>query len=180
VNVPCESAYSEIEKEVFLLPVNLAGDGTEQPVVTPIVPPVVPKDGDIVGETPKEMDANDKVGVIANADNAYYQRYFVYDMGEWTDKKVEETFGQFVDGVSNLIAIKGKAKILIESSASKVPSSRFKNNQELSSFRNKKAEDEFVREQEVFGISLNKKCHYLILTVKLAACLGVSLLNPNQ
>jgi hypothetical protein len=145
VNVPCESAYSEIEKEVFLLPVNLADDGSEQPIVPPVVPPVVPKEGDIVGETPKEMDSSDKVGVIANADNAYYQRYFVYDMGEWTDKKVEETFAKFTDGVSNLIAIKGKAKILIESSASKVPSSRFKNNQELSAFRNKQAKDEITK-----------------------------------
>lgn len=151
VNVPCESAYSEIEKEVYLLPVNLAGDASEQPIVAPIVLPVVPKDGDIVGETPKELDANDKVGVIANADNAYYQRYFVYDMGEWTDKKVEETFAQFTEGVSNLISIKGKAKILIESSASKVPSSRFKNNQELSSFRNKKAEDEITKALEAKG-----------------------------
>ncbi len=145
VNVPCESAYSEIEKEVFLLPLNLAGDGTEQPVAPPVVTPVVPKVGDIVGETPKEMDESDKVGVIVNADNAYYQRYFVYDMGEWSDKKVEETFAKFTQGVINLISNKGKARILIESSASKVPSSRFKNNQELSAFRNKQAKDEIIK-----------------------------------
>lgn len=148
VNVPCESAYSEIEKEIYLLPVHLggayvpgdetteAGEGAEET---------------IVAETPVEMNENDKVGVIASDDKAYYQRYFIYDKGEWSDKKVEDTFKEFVDGVKNLISIKGKAKILIESSASKVPSSRFKTNQALAEFRNKQAQEEITAALEKLG-----------------------------
>lgn len=142
VNVPCESAYSEIEKEVYLLPVHLKGAYVPQDDDVDIAPE---KPGDIIAVTPKEMDSDEKVGVIADADKAYYQRYFIYDQGEWTDQKVEETFAKFVDGVEKLIEIKGKARILIESSASKVPSSRFKSNEALSAFRNKQAQEEIAK-----------------------------------
>lgn len=152
VNVPCESAYSEIEKEIYLLPVHLGGayvPGEEEVVVPP-----VPGDIMIVGETPVEMTTEDKVAVIATADKAYYQRYFIYDKGEWSDKKVEETFAEFVAGVENLIQIKGKANILVESSASKVPSSRFKSNEELSAFRNKQAQEEITKTLVDHGFKL--------------------------
>lgn len=152
INVPCESAYSEIEKEVYLLPVHLGGayvpgEVSEEPKANP---------KDIVAVTPKGINEDEKVGVVANEDKAYYQRYFIYDIGEWTDKKVEQTFAEFISGVENLIEIKGSARILVESSASKVPSSRFKDNNELSAFRNKQASQEITKALEAKGFVLGK------------------------
>ena len=40
--------------------------------------------------------------------------------------------------------MKGSAEIFVESSASKVPSSRFKNNQELTDYRTKTAQDQIL------------------------------------
>ena len=147
INVPCESAYNEIDKEIYLLPVNLGGAvSSDEPVGAPTV-----EVGDITPETPEEV-ADETVGTIATDDNAYYQRYFVYDMGEWNDAKVNEKFKEFVDGVENIVKIKGSAKILVESSASKVPSSRFKSNNELTAFRNKLATTEVTKALEARGL----------------------------
>jgi hypothetical protein len=154
VNVPCESAYSEIEKEIYLLPVHLGGAYVPGEEVVEESP--VEKEKEIVGATPKELTTDDKVGVIATAESAYYQRYFIYDKGEWTDKKVEDALAEFVEGVENLIRIKGSATLLIESSASKVPSSRFKNNQELSAFRNKQAQEELTKTLKDHGFEPGK------------------------
>lgn len=151
LNVPCESAYTEIDKEIYLLPVNLGGAVTsDDPVGAPTV-----EEGDITPESPEELDG-EAVGTIATADNAYYQRYFKYDMGEWNDDKVNEKFKEFVDGVENIVKIKGSAKILVESSASKVPSSRFRNNNELTAFRNKLASTEVTKALEARGLKLDE------------------------
>lgn len=146
INVPCESSYNEIDKEIFLLPVHLGGAIVSDPSGFPEL-----KENDILPETPEGVKEEDKVITVADARQAYYQRYFLYDMSEWNDKKVQETFAKFVDGVEKIIKVKGKAKILIESSASKVPSSRFRNNNELSAFRNKLARTEVTNALEDLG-----------------------------
>jgi tetratricopeptide (TPR) repeat protein len=147
INVPCESAYSEIDKEIYLLPVHLGGAVTsDDPTGTPPI-----KEGDIMPETPEEIKEDEKVITVADAEKAYYQRYFLYDMGEWSDKKVEATFKEFIDGVEALIEANGTARILVESSASKVPSSRFRDNRELSGFRNKMATTEVTQALEELG-----------------------------
>ena len=151
INVPCESAYNEIDKEIYLLPVNLGGAvSSDEPVGAPTV-----EEGEITPETPEEME-DETVGTIATDDNAYYQRYFVYDMGEWNDAAVNAKFKEFVDGVENIVKIKGSAKILVESSASKVPSSRFKSNNELTAFRNKLATTEVTKALEARGLKKGK------------------------
>lgn len=163
ITIPCESAYSEIEREVYLLPVRLGGDEEEVDVVEGEEKTSAPEDlsdEEIDTLTPEELK-DDKLGVVATADKAYYQRYFVYDLGEWTDKKVEEVLAEFIDGVENIIQIKGKAKILVESSASKVPSSRFKSNQELSAFRNKQAREEITKALTDHGFVLGEDFSFL-------------------
>ena len=153
INVPCESAYNEIDKEIYLLPVHLGGAvaSGEEVIGTPEI-----EEGDIIAETPEEITEEDKVIAVATAENAYYQRYFLYDMGEWNDEKVNDTFNEFVEGVSALIAVNGSAKILVESSASKVPSSRFRNNTELTAFRNKLAKTEVAKALEAKGFEEGK------------------------
>jgi len=137
VNVPCESAYNEIEKEIYLLPLYL-GDGkkvyevtiedpkdkTKEPIVVKIDEPIG------TGYDPKEpvkSTYEEELGV------AEFERYFVYDFHEFGAG--EKLFVEFVNNVGKILDKKGAAEVYIESSASQVPSSRFKNNQELTSYR---------------------------------------------
>ncbi len=131
INVPCESAYNEIEKEIFLLPVYLS-DGTKS----------------------YEVRIDDPIGAEYNPDEpikntfeevagiAEFERYFVYDFHEFG--KGERLFQDFISNVAKIIDMKGSAEIFVESSASKVPSSRFKNNQELTDYRTKTAQDQIL------------------------------------
>lgn len=147
INVPCESSYQEIEKEVYLMPVNLG----------PIAPPVVEKPKEEPKkEEPKKFDFDPAhpVNVIADDAQAHFSRYFVYDAGEYGVQ--EEKFIEFIKGVKRIVEVKGKATILVESSASNVPSSRFKNNQELTAYRNKTATEQVVQELTKLGLVKGK------------------------
>jgi tetratricopeptide (TPR) repeat protein len=152
INVPCESAYSEIDKEIYLLPVHLGGaiasDDTK-----PNLPNVKP--GDIKPDSPEVMK-DETVGVLLEGGKAYYQRYFIYDMGEWNDEAVEQKYSEFVEGVAEIIRLNGTARLLVESSASKVPSSRFRSNNELTAFRNKLATQEVTKALEMKGFKKGK------------------------
>ncbi|MEY3398627.1 MAG: hypothetical protein RL220_1221 [Bacteroidota bacterium] len=144
VNVPCESSYQEIRKEVFLMPV-------------PAAPEVA-----IVVEKPKReeltYDAQNpiKIQYIEELGFAEFSRYFVYDFHEFG---VEESkFTEFIGNVKKIIdSGKGKVIITVESSASKVPSSRFKTNQELTDWRNKTATKQITDELKKFGFSRGKQ-----------------------
>lgn len=138
INVPCESSYSEIEKEIYLLPLHLDGKPqvvvvdkpqVDEPIV--VVPPVLPDTG---------FDPENPINVTVTATEAYFERFFVYDFHEFGTG--EEKFAEFIEGVKGLIDINGEAEIHIESSASWVPSSRFENNQELTGWRNQTARDQ--------------------------------------
>lgn len=129
VNVPCESSYNEIEKEIYLLPVILADGekGYEVRIDDPIGDEYNP-------DEPVKVTFEEEIGI------AEFERYFVYDFHEFG--KGEELFQEFIDNVAKIIDAKGKAEIFVESSASKVPSSRFRNNQELTDYRTKTAQDQ--------------------------------------
>lgn len=136
VNVPCESAYNEIEKEIFLLPLYLGGKKVydvriEEPKPDPVKEPVVAIDEPIgTGYDPKvpvKTTYSEEIGV------AEFERYFVYDFHEFGTG--EKLFVEFVGNVGKILQAKGSVEVYIESSASKVPSSRFKNNQELTNYR---------------------------------------------
>ncbi|MCB0762148.1 MAG: PD40 domain-containing protein [Flavobacteriales bacterium] len=136
INVPCESAYSVIDKEVHLLPVHLKGagaaeeeEGGEEPVA------------EIEEEHPDTgFDPANPVNVEVAEANAYFERFFIYDAGEWS--LAEDKFAEFMTGVKKIIETQGSVKLKVESSASNVPSSRFNNNTELTEHRNKTARDQ--------------------------------------
>lgn len=154
INVPCDAAHNEIEKEIYLLPVNLGGataSSEEEPKEAPKTKP-----GDIRPNTPDEVKEGDVVGTVFDDIQAYYQRYFVYDMGEWNDEAVNAKFDEFIDNIEKLINQNGACRILVESSASKVPSSRFKSNDELTNFRNKLASNEVTVALEAKGYVLGQ------------------------
>ncbi len=136
INVPCESAYSVIDKEVHLLPVHLRGKGlTEEPIVEEPTPDPV-----VVEHPDTGFDPANPVNVTIEDASAYFERFFVYDAGEWS--LAEDKFAEFMDGVKAIIDAKGKVNLKVESSASNVPSSRFENNQKLTEHRNKTARDQ--------------------------------------
>jgi hypothetical protein len=138
INVPCESSYQELKREVYLMPVALVPD---QPIVV---------------EKPKKevltYDEKDpvKIQYIEELGYAEFSRFFVYD---FKDFGVEEPkFQEFIQNIKKIIDMnKGKVIVVVESSASKVPSRKFKNNQDLTAWRNKTATDQVVSELKKLG-----------------------------
>lgn len=147
INVPCESSFQEIEREVFLVPVAMIP--SEKPVEEPVVvveEPIVIAPS--TGEKPKEFgyDPNSPINreYIESLAFAQFSRYFVYDFHEFGVE--EKQFSAFIADVKKIIDLGKKPVLTVESSASNVPSSRFKNNQELTAWRNKTARDQ-VRDE---------------------------------
>ena len=142
VNVACESAYNEIEKEIYLAPLHL-GDPQQVVVVDKAIldDPVVEEPIVDVSDFPDTgFDPDNPINVNVTASKSYFERFFVYDFHEFGAG--EEMFAEFIDGVKAIIDLYGLAEIHVESSASRVPSSRFASNQELTSWRNQTARDQ--------------------------------------
>jgi tetratricopeptide (TPR) repeat protein len=160
IEVPCESNFLELEREVYLIPVTL-GKTTTPKVETPIVevPKVeepkkeIPKVEEPKKEEPKATEPKDlgydpknpiKTQFIESLGYAEFSRYFVYDSKDFGAKEVK--FQQFVDDVEKIIKKNGKITISIEASASRVPSSKFKSNEELCAWRGQTAQDMIANE----------------------------------
>jgi len=204
INVPCESSFQEIEREVFLVPVNIT---KEEPVVDPKPDTTNDKKaggktGDkktgAKGDTSKTTDAKAGAGKSTDAAKtdakkdagkaltaeqetfngkvdepaitatpagqpldpielkfdkkdpigrqfipekgfAQYAHYFVY--GSHTLMKDEMDFAYFVRDVDAIIKAGKKPVVVIEASASKVPSVKYKSNDELVQLRFDAAHD---------------------------------------
>jgi len=137
VNVPCESAYREIDKEIYLLPIYLDGfKKYEVKIDDPIKLGANEKE-------PEKVTYDDKIGM------AEFERYFLYDFHEFG--RAEGIFLEFINKTKLILDKKGKCEIFIESSASKVPSSRFKNNQELTKNRFETCRDQILQELVASG-----------------------------
>lgn len=169
ISVPASSSFQELEREVYLIPVTL-GKQAETPVVqTPVVEAPKkeepkkeepkkeePKKEEPVVEAPKEVtnlgyDPKNpiKTQFIESLGYAEFSRYFVYDSKDFGAKEVK--FQQFVDDVEKILKKNGKVTISIEASASRVPSSKFKSNEELCAWRGKTAEEMIAGELERRG-----------------------------
>lgn len=155
INVPCDGSYSEINKEIFLLPVNLAGDEEGTVVEVP-----EPKEESEPIIEPGARGTNDYLGTGVTVGSAfidgeaYFQRYFVYDFDAFAEEETE--FSDFINNLVKLIEANGDATVIIESSASRVPSSKYKNNQELTANRNKTAEKQVVAAMNKRGFKKGK------------------------
>lgn len=141
INVPCESNFQELEREVYLIPVTLGEPEkpkTEEPVVeVPVEEPKKPEPKkEDLGYDPKNPI---KTQFIESLGYAEFSRYFVYDSKDFGAKEVK--FQQFIRDVEKIMYDKGKITISVEASASRVPSSKFKSNEELANFRGKTARD---------------------------------------
>lgn len=151
INVPCESNFQELEREVYLIPVTLGEKEKpkqEEPVV--IAPKEEPKKEEPKKEEPKKEEPKKvdlgydpknpiKTQFIESLGYAEFSRYFVYDSKDFGAKEVK--FQQFIKDVQKILYDKGKITISVEASASRVPSSKFKNNEELAAFRGNAARE---------------------------------------
>jgi tetratricopeptide (TPR) repeat protein len=161
--VPCENLFVELEREIYLIPVR-AGEQPApvvepQPEAQPEPAPVAPYVP--VTELPKPVSERQELGYdpanpiktqyLEDIGYAEFSRYFVYDSKDFGVKEVK--FQEFIRDVKKLIELKGKVNVVVESSASFVPSSKFKNNEELTAWRNKVATDQVRGELEKFGFS---------------------------
>lgn len=154
--VECESAYQEINKEIYLSPVSLAGPASIVDLPKGSPPgkketgvPVKPKDGSTgtTGNNTAEVgpDGKPKGRPLTDAevkqkaeqhtapDATYadeYAKFYAYNVKDIDQS--EDRWKQFVDVIAKLIAEKGEAKVVIEASASKVPTKTFGTNENLS------------------------------------------------
>jgi hypothetical protein len=174
--VECESAYQEINKEIYLSPVSLGGPasivdlpkgsppGKKEPGV-----PVKPKEGGEAVEmikdpkTGKERPKTDaekekeKLGKHVAPDASYadeFAKFYAYNVKDIDQN--EERWKQFIDVVAKLITEKGEARVVIDGSASKVPTKTFGTNENLSKQRMEDARKRLVEAVQARGLDANK------------------------
>ncbi len=142
--VECESAYQEINKEIYLNPVSLAGPASIIDLPKGSPPggkekgePVKGKHHKGTGEaalTDAQLKEMAKHHIMPDASYAeVYVKYYAYNMKDIDQNEAD--WKRFVDTVSAIIEKKGKADIVIEASASHVPTRTFGTNENLSNQR---------------------------------------------
>ncbi|MEZ4738464.1 MAG: hypothetical protein R2818_03695 [Flavobacteriales bacterium] len=136
--VECESSYQEINKEIYLSPVSLAGPASivDLPKGSP---PGKKEKGEVVGGVAagKEQALTDaekeKAPKHTTPDGAYADEFMKQYAYNAKDIDVNDArWNQFIDVVVGLIEKNGKANVVIEASASKVPTKTFGTNENLS------------------------------------------------
>ncbi len=137
--VECESSYQEINKEIYLSPVSLAGPASivDLPKGSP---PGKKEKGETVDIAAKEKERaltdaeiKEKAGKHVAPDAKYadeYTKFYVYNAKDIDQN--EDRWKQFVDVVVGLIDKNGKANVVIEASASNVPTKTFGTNENVS------------------------------------------------
>ena len=159
--VECETAYQEINKEIYLNPVSIAGPASILDLPKGSPPggkekgePVKPGDVGTAGDVAKTGDPSkdhltdeqlkqkgDK-HVMPDASYAKeFAKYYAYNMKDIDQGEAE--WKAFIDVVVQLID-KGKASVVIEASASHVPTKSFGTNENLSNQRMEDARKRLV------------------------------------
>ena len=148
--VECESAYQEINKEIYLNPVALDGPGS---IVD--LPKGAPPGSKEKGETVEPGDVakgtkskGDKGAPLTDAelkerrdkhvapDAKYsdeYTKYYAYNVKDIDQAEAE--WKRFIDSVVGILDKEGTSRIVIEASASHVPTKTFGTNENLSNQR---------------------------------------------
>lgn len=150
--VECESAYQEINKEIYLSPVSLAGPASivDLPKGSP---PGKKEKGEPV--TPALTDAEIRARAEKHTapDASYadeFAKYYAYNVKDID--QTEARWVQFIDIVAGLIQKNGEAKVVIEGSASKVPTKTFGTNENLSRQRMEDARSRLVEAVRARGL----------------------------
>lgn len=154
--VECETAYQEINKEIYLSPVSLGGPASivDLPKGSPPgskekgepVKPVTPAEP-LTDKQVKETEPKHVTPDATYADE--YAKFYAYNVKDIDQG--EARWKQFVDVVVGLIDKNGEAKIVIEASASKVPTKTFGTNENLSRQRMEDARKRLVEAVQARG-----------------------------
>lgn len=145
--VECESAYQEINKEIYLNPVSLAGPATslDLPKGAPPGskekgdkgPGKDPQDPKGTKETPlTDAQLKEKAQKHTAPDGRYvdeFTKFYAYNIKDIGQGEAE--WVKFIDSVVGILDKDGTARIVIEGSASRVPTKTFGTNENLSTQR---------------------------------------------
>jgi hypothetical protein len=185
VYVECETAYQEINKEIYLNPVTLTDpaqvkdlpyEPTPTPsstpvVVPPVIPnipivenPVVPKPTDpIVSPTPKPVTAVTPGDVNKTKEPAIAAGVkFAAEFTKYYGYNMKDIDPQdpdwtgFISQLGKLIEENGSATLIIEAGASKVPTKTFRTNENLSKQRMEDARQRLISALKNAGIDADK------------------------
>jgi len=132
--VECESSYQEINKEIYLNPISLGGPASALNL-PPGSPPGSKEKGDAVAPL-TDAQLKDKASKHVAPDATYdgeYAKYYAYNMKDIDQNEID--WKTFVDVVVGLIDKNGQARVVVEASASKVPTKTFGTNENLSNQR---------------------------------------------
>lgn len=176
--VECESSYQEINKEIYLNPVSLAGPAsivdlpkgappgkkekgepvkTDKPKQDPGGDVAVTPGGNKSGEQPKTDAQKKEAGTTRTTPDASYAdeytKFYVYNAKDIDQN--EARWREFVDVVVGLIEKNGEARVVIEASASKVPTKTFGTNENLSRQRMEDARKRLVEAVTARGKDAN-------------------------
>jgi hypothetical protein len=175
--VECESSYQEINKEIYLNPVSLAGPASivdlpkgappgKKEKGEPVKTDTPKKDtGDVAtvpgttksGEQPKTDAQKKEAGTTRTTPDASYAdeytKFYAYNAKDIDQN--EARWREFVDVVVGLIEKNGEARVVIEASASKVPTKTFGTNENLSRQRLEDARKRIVEAVSARGKDAN-------------------------
>lgn len=153
IYIECETSYQEINKEIYLNPVSITSPATVVDIATGN-----DDESGIESEDPVvPIDPDTAVAVTDASDATYpaqYSRFYKYN--EKDINKDEQDFRTFIDEVVDLIEKNGKANIVIESCASKVPTKTYGTNDKLSKARSADAKARLIEAMTARGMDASK------------------------
>ncbi|MFT4661622.1 MAG: hypothetical protein ACI8XB_001900 [Patiriisocius sp.] len=138
LNVGCETAYQEIQREILLAPVNIGG-------------------GEVVEVEDNKFSGSDaaKDSDTAGEENvAEYQRHFGYNEKDIETKDAE--YAAFIKKLAQILADKGEVNVISEGSASRVPTKTWKTNKRLANKRATDAKETILASVTELGLDKDK------------------------
>ncbi|NNC82419.1 MAG: hypothetical protein HKN79_02500, partial [Flavobacteriales bacterium] len=159
LEVECGTAYSQIEREVQLDPVNLRGSVVKVVTADGVVTQTddgVTQIQNTTDDVTTVMTTKDDVSVISatSAGTAIFDKYFGYN--EKDIGLAETRFKLFMDDLVDMINKHGSVDIEIEGSASRVPTRTWGSNDVLANNRANDGLDMLMAELDRRGVSRNK------------------------
>jgi hypothetical protein len=160
INVPCETCYNEIQKEVTLDPVNMGESAVRTISMTGIaktdqgVTQVREVEGTKTVVTTTDASGEVKHVTKADAGTIVYDKFYKYN--ERSIPLDEVRFTMFMNDLAELINQFGEATISIEGSASRVPTQTWKNNDILANKRADDAKDKILTGIKNKGLDASK------------------------
>ena len=110
----------------------------------------------LLAQKQKEIDKQKEIE-LANAGKAgTYEFKQNFDYNKMDIKKSDKDYSKFIDGVAEIIKINGKAYVYIEGSASKVPTTTYKTNENLSRLRSEKGKETILASLKAKGVDASK------------------------